>query len=154
MILDIIINNLQNHNLQSYKINWKIPKFKTELGEYFENDYTQNFLKKHGIVFDSKLDLLKTLKTGNLIEISKTELFKTSHNISNSEDFYDELKNTHYAESFNSMESELKSKKVINLPAPILLNLGNLYYGFSGNRRTHLGWKYNIPVKFWVVKLK
>jgi hypothetical protein len=68
-------------------------------------------------------------------------------------EFESELADPDYQGSFSSMEEELLTNGSIKLPAPILLKFGSTYYGFSGNRRTNLALKYDLPLEVWLVEM-
>ena len=147
-----------SEEIENYNINWIKPSFKEELNEYFENDDKKNYLSSKGIVFSSDKELISALEKGKLTAISKNELLKLrdmgkTENINLNQDAMElALKDIHYAKSFNSIEQALK-KNPITLQAPIILKIENSYFGFSGNRRTNLAMKYNLPMKFWVVPI-
>jgi len=136
-------------------IKWEKPNFQEEIGEYFENEATKNWLAKKGISFESENELIEILSNGHSQIITKEHLIHYSVNLTLTEDeFSTELKDTNYSESFFKIEKELKEKKSITLESPILLKIDNYFYGFSGNRRVNIAFKYKIPIKFWVVVLK
>jgi DNA ligase D-like protein (predicted 3'-phosphoesterase) len=137
----------------STNITWIKPDFKSEVGEYFENEATKGWMRAHGLAFDSNEDLIAFLSNGSLKEISKKDL-TGAHNITlGGSDFEGELKDPEYAQSFNEMENEL-GKYDLALPAPIILNVDGAYYGFSGNRRMNLTFKHDLPFQVWVVSRK
>jgi len=55
----------------STNITWIKPDFKSEVGEYFENEATKGWMRAHGLAFDSNEDLIAFLSNGSLKEISK-----------------------------------------------------------------------------------
>lgn len=139
---------------QDFTIDWIKPKLSKELGEYLENDYTKNFLKSKGKVFNDSKEILAFLKKGKLVFITKNELLKKFKNLTLTKDEFDkELENLEYKVSYESMKRKLTSEKSITLPAPILLKIKDLYYGFAGNRRINLAFNYNIPLKVWLVEI-
>jgi hypothetical protein len=137
-----------------FTIRWKRPNLPDELGEYFENDYTKSFFKDYGIAFQTNQELLNFLNTGHLVQLDRNDLKHFDNLTLSTEDFQTELADPDYAESFHSMENALLDQKTLTLPAPILIKFDDLYYGYAGNRRVNLAWKYGIPVKFWVVGIK
>ena len=137
-----------------YSINWVVPDFKQEFGEYFENPYTKNFVDTKVRMFENKEELLGFLHKGKLVSITKRELGKINDNMTlKDSDFEKELEEADYRISFDSMEKELIEKGSIILPAPIVLKTF-CYYGFSGNRRMNLAFRHKIPLKVWLVKSK
>jgi len=142
-----------SHQLNPPKreIKWTKPNLRDELGEYFENQDTKTYLFKKGYQFTSDEELLDFLSRGKMKELSRFQLAGMDNITTNPDDFQKELKEEGYADSYNLMRKELQSKTKITLPAPILLKIGNRYYGFAGNRRMNLAWSNNLPVKFWIV---
>ena len=137
----------------SYTIEWTNPDLGEEVGEYTENDFTKKYLKSNGIEFKTEKELLSFLELGKLVTITKDELMKKYENLTLSDkDFEDELKDSEYKKSFQSMEKTLENKKNIKLPSPIVLKINDTYYGFAGNRRMNLAFKYSIPLKVWLVE--
>ena len=135
-------------------INWVVPKLSKEAGEYFENGETQKFLKSKGKVFSNKKELLSFLTKGELVEITKKELSSNNKNLTLSESsFNKELENEDYRKSFEAMEEKLLDKGKITLYAPIVLKIGEMFYGYAGNRRMNLAFKYDIPLKVWLVSI-
>lgn len=77
-----------------YRINWTIPYFKEEVGEYFENQYTIGKFKERGLVFNSNEELINFLKKGALKSISN---LTNVENITLTEkDFKNEMINPNY----------------------------------------------------------
>jgi len=135
-------------------IKWTAPDVNDEIGEYFENVRTKKFFKSNGISFKTDGELLKFLNSGKLVLISKEELLKDADNLTlTDKDFKHELQDKEYKKSFESMEQKLTDTGSITLPAPIILKTDTTYYGFAGNRRMNLAFRYNIPLKVWLVKL-
>jgi len=136
-------------------IGWGKPVLKDEAKEYFENHLVRDYFEKNGIEFDSEKKLQSILRKGKLQEVNRMEL---SDNYTNmgllQSEFERKLMNPQYEQSFVQMEEELLKNKKMKLPAPILIKMGDLYYGYSGNKRMNLAWKYNLPVNFWVVNIK
>ena len=137
------------------KINWTKPDPNSELGEYFENDFTKKFFKTKGLMFDTHEDLIRFLETGILLDIDpqKFNVGNTVNMTLTKKEFEDELKDPDYKKSFNSMESVLLKQKTITLPAPIIVKFYGLFFGFAGNRRMNLAIKYGIPLKIWRVNV-
>ena len=135
-------------------ITWTAPDLQSEVGEYLENPHTKTFLKSKGLEFKDEKEVLSFLKTGKLIPVTKEELTSRFDNISTDSDFEKELKDRVYQRSYKSMEKELAEKGSITLPAPIILKIGDVYYGFSGNRRMNLAFRHDIPLKVWLVGQK
>lgn len=137
------------------KINWNKPDLNSELGEYFENDFTKKFFKTKGLVFDTHEDLIHFLETGVLLDIDPKK-FNAGNAINmtlTKKEFEDELKDPEYKRSFDSMELVLLEQGAITLPAPIIVNFSGLFYGFAGNRRMNLAIKHGIPLKAWRVNV-
>jgi len=138
---------------QKLLIDWEKPDFREETGEYFENQFTKDWLQEKGIVFKTEQELIEAFSTGSLETITQEQL-KNSENITHkTEDFEAELANREYKESFESMETNLVNEGEITLPAPIILYIKNTYYGFAGNRRMNLAFKYGLPLKAWIVRI-
>ena len=138
---------------QKLLIDWEKPDFQEETGEYFENQFTKEWLQEKGIVFKTEQELIEAFSTGSLETITQEQL-KNSENITHkTEDFEAELANREYKESFESMETNLVNEGEITLPAPIILYIKNTYYGFAGNRRMNLAFKYGLPLKAWIVRI-
>jgi hypothetical protein len=138
------------------KINWEKPNLEEEIDEYFDNPSTKKWLLNNGISFESEDELINALSKG-ISKFASREYLIEHHckNLTlNKKDFNSELSNTDYSASFLKIERELNNKKVITLESPILLKVNNALYCFSGNRRANIAFKYNIPIKFWVVALK
>jgi hypothetical protein len=137
------------------KINWTKPDIKSELGEYFENNFTKNFFKTKGLVFGTDEDLFRFIETGILLDIDPKK-FNTGNTVNmtlTKKEFEDELKDPEYKRSFDSMESVLLEQGTITLPAPIIVNFSGLFFGFAGNRRINLAIKHGIPLKAWRVNV-
>ena len=139
----------------SSNLTWQTPNIDDEAGEYFENPYTKNFLKKKGIEFKNKKELKNAFNKGVHTHISKEELLKNNHNMTlDPSEFEKELADPEYRKSYNSMEQAVKSGKPVTLPSPIILKLkGGLHYGFAGNRRINLALRNNLPLKAHIVDL-
>ena len=138
---------------QGVSIDWQVPDLTEEVGEYFENPATYNWLKARGYQFRNKQQLMAFLRNGHLQVVPKETLAKTGSNLTLTvKDFQKELQDQDYRASYRSMEQTLLKDRAIKLPAPILLHIGDEIWGFAGNRRMNLAWNYRIPVKFWVVK--
>ena len=139
---------------QKLLINWEVPDIQEETGEYFENQFTYDWLKNKGIVFANEQELINTFKkNGNLENVTQEQLKKSENLTYNQEEFESELTEGDYAESFRRMETSLVNEGEITLPAPIILHINDLYYGFAGNRRSNLAFKYGLPLKAWIVRL-
>jgi len=140
--------------LKSIQIKWKAPELSDEVGEYFENEYTKVAMKYWGLSFNDDDTLLSYLSLGQLqpLKLENYQKSKLENFTIDLKEFDEELLEPSYKQSFSNMENELLSKGYINLPAPIVLQLpkGNIY-GFSGNRRTNLARKYNLPLVVWMV---
>lgn len=150
------MNHLQYLDLlleKSEQIIWTAPDLSEEFGEYFDNSYTKKYLKGKGLSFKTKDELAAFLKTGKLVPITRDELKTNFNNLTlRDRDFADEIKNPKYRASYESMKQELTHKGKITLPAPIIFDLDGLYYGFAGNRRMNLAFKYGLPLKVWMVR--
>lgn len=142
--------------MKNLSITWTKPNLKDEIGEYFENNVTKKYLKELGISFETDKELISYLeKGGKLVTITKDELIENYDNLTMTEyDFEEELKDQEYSASFKLMEKQLKKNSTITLPAPIILLLDGTYYGFAGNRRMNLAFKYDIQLKVWLVEDK
>jgi hypothetical protein len=147
------IDNFLNEKLAgSGNIVWVKPNLPEEVGEYTENDYTKQWLKSKGIVFNSDKEVMSFLNSGKMTPVSKEELMKKYDNITlNPSEFEQELKDPEYLKSFQSMEDVL-AKGSITLPAPIILLVDGTYFGFAGNRRLNLAIKHNLPIKVWLIQ--
>lgn len=129
-------------------IKWTAPNLADEVGEYTENQYTQNAFTKRGIVFHNDEEVLNFLKNGELVEITRDELLKakTDNLTLTDKDFDDELADPEYRSSYDSMQS------ATSLPAPILIKFQDgTYYGYAGNRRMNTAWRKGVPLKVWLV---
>jgi len=138
---------------QKLLIDWEKPDFQEETGEYFENQFTKEWLQEKGIVFKTEQELIEAFSTGSLETITQEQLKKSENITHKTEDFEAELANREYKESFESMETNLVNEGEITLPAPIILYIKNTYYGFAGNRRMNLAFKYGLPLKAWIVRI-
>lgn len=141
---------------QKLQIIWEKPDVREETGEYFENLFTRDWLKRKGVEFDNEADLIETLKNGRLKKITQQQLKKSDNITYKPEDFEDELKElgTDYQKSFNEMENTLVNDGEITLPAPIILLVNDVHYGFAGNRRMNLAFKYGLSLEAWVVGIE
>ena len=138
---------------EKLKIEWKKPDFNSEIGEYFENEPTKKYLKRNGLSFENRDELIKFLNKGELREISKSTLQSHGKNITiTDKDFEKEISEPEYSYGYQRMEKLLERHKVISLEAPILIKFGNVYYCLSGNRRSNLAFNNSIPAKFWIVE--
>jgi hypothetical protein len=115
-------------------IKWEEPDFYSEIEEYFDNEQTEKFLKDRGLDFDTEDELLDLLNGGKLVNITKEEL-------SGCENF-------EFDKFSESMEKILLKNGSIKLSAPIIFKFNNLYY-----KRMNLAFKYNIPLKVWLIKI-
>ncbi len=137
------------------KIIWTKPDVKSELGEYFENEFTKRFFKSKGLVFDTQEDLIRFFETGILLDIDPKK-FNSGNTVNmtlTKKEFEAELKDPEYKRSFDSMEEVLLKQETITLPAPIIVNFSGLFFGFAGNRRINLSIKHGIPLKAWRVNV-
>jgi hypothetical protein len=137
------------------KINWTKPDIKSELGEYFENEFTKKFFKTKGLVFTTNEDLISFLNTGILLDIDPKK-FNSGNTVNmtlTKKEFDAELNEPEYKKSFDSMEEILLKQGTIILPAPIIVNFSGLFFGFAGNRRMNLAIKHGIPLKAWRVNV-
>lgn len=136
------------------QIEWIKPDLQEEVGEYFENEATQKFLRSYGFEFQSEEELLKVLAKGSPSKVDKKLLKRHGKNLTlTTEDFESELNDPEYARSYQDMKKRLVEDKKISLPMPILLKVEETYWGFAGNRRMNLAWGLNLPVMFYVVNL-
>jgi len=135
-----------------YNIVWTKPKFRSETDEYFDNPYAQRYLAELGLDFQNKKQLFKFLGKGSHKTLTKKQLGKCFNFTLDDSDFDRVIRDPKLGESYKSMEADLKSNGSIKLESPILIKAGRNYYGFSGNRRTNLGYRNNVPVNFWVVQ--
>lgn len=136
------------------QIHWIKPDLQQEVGEYFENEATKEFLKGQDITFDSEEELLKIFSRGKPKEIDKSVLENNSQNLTLTEkDFEFEIQDSEYSISYQDMRKRLVKNKKITLPMPILLKIKDFYWGFAGNRRMNLAWSFGLPVTFFVVDL-
>jgi len=136
-------------------INWKKPDLSDEIEEYTGNNYTKNFFKKKGLIFKSDKEVLDFLNSGKSVTITHSQLSSHYDNLTlDSKHFESELADPDYALSFRSMEKILQDKGTITLPMPIIINFRGLYYGYAGNRRMNLAFKYGIPLKVWLVNVQ
>jgi len=153
--LDRLSGPAEKGNPLKVKISWVKPDFKSEAGEYFENPVTKDFFAKRGLIFKDKKELINFFDTGYFKVLNREQLHKNFKNMSlTDEDFREELKNPEYALSYGKMVSDLEETGKVTLPSPITVNFDGLYYGFSGNRRMNLAFRYNMPIRFWVVDYK
>jgi hypothetical protein len=133
---------------------WVKPNLSEEVGEYTQNDYTKQWLKSKGIVFNTDKEVMSFLNSGKMTSVSKDELMKKYDNLTlEPSEFKQELKDQEYLKSFKSMEDALLRRGSITLPAPIIFLIDGTYYGFAGNRRLNLAIKHDIPIKVWLVRL-
>ena len=139
-----------------FSIKWKKPDLKSELGEYFENDFTKDYFAKKGLKFETENDLLSFLNSGRLVAVPKRELISDFENLTVSwpafaSEMGDPEFGAGYRKSFESLHKAMRTGNAV-FPAPILIRFRDgQYYGFAGNRRTNLAWRYKIPVTFWLV---
>jgi len=137
---------------EQLSIEWVPPDLADEVGEYLENDVTKEFLSSQGIELGSADEVIEFLSTGAMTPFSAAQISQ-AENTSHGEEFDVDLMWPEYRESFDSMEGELTTKGSITLPAPILLKVGGIYWGFSGNRRTNLAIKHDLPLEVWLVEV-
>lgn len=132
-------------------ITWVKPDFQAELGEYFENDFTKDWLEKQGIVWKDEKELCSVLETGKLTPIDLQDAAKEFEcvNMSVGEDI--NQWDSEYRESYDSMQKAVEQGAT--LPAPILLKLKNVLFGFAGNRRENLAYQNDLPLQVWMVDL-
>ncbi len=131
-------------------ISWYTPDFATETDEYFENPDTRLALAKYGVSFQTDQDLINFLSRGHFQIVTRDQLVSGENLTLDPLQFAAELENLSYRASFDTMENRLRSRGWLRLPAPILIDLGTHYYGFAGNRRMNLAWKYDCEILFWV----
>jgi hypothetical protein len=142
----VSVNQIQLKQKLKNNIRWTEPDFYSEMDEYFDNEMTEKFLKDHGFDFDTEDELIDFLEGGKLINITKEELFKDK--ISGNGNFI-----TKDDDKFKQMDDKLVKYGTITLPAPIILKFDDKYYKFSGNRRINLAFKYDSPLKIWLIKI-
>ena len=140
-------------------IEWSKVDISQEVGEYFDNNFTNKFFKKQGLIFSTSEEFIDFCnKNGKYKTISKEELL--SHKIVNMtikiEDFKRELENPRYKRNFESMVNYALTHGSVMLPSPTLFYFikSDTYYGFAGNRRTNFAWILGNPVKYFVVYVK
>lgn len=136
---------------EDYTIIWQKPKLEIELDEYFENDFTRNAFASHGITFDTEQELLNCLMQGSLKSVTRQYLESGKNLTVNPVDFEAELQDPVYRQSFEAMERKLLHNGSITLPTPIVFDFDGMPYGFAGNRRMNLAFKYGLQLKVWLV---
>ena len=141
-------------------IDWEKPDIQEETGEYFENQLTKDWLRENGIVFETEQELIEAFSKGNLETITLRQLENANNLTMTPSEFDLDLLDSEYRKSFESMETKLMHEGEITLPAPIILYINNIktgeispYYGFAGNRRMNLAFKYGLPLKAWIVRI-
>ena len=141
-------------DVKQLEIDWLPPDFEHEKGEYFKNDPTRRYLASLGICFENEKELYDFLQNGRPRTITRTELLARGKNLTvRPEDFQNELEDPEYRKHFEKIERKLLEHGKLSIPMPIVIELpDNKIYGFAGNRRTNLAWKYNLPLTSWVVK--
>jgi hypothetical protein len=135
-------------------INWVKPKLSNEIEEYTGNEHTQKFFQKKGLLFKSDEEVLDFLKTGKATTVTQAQLSARYVNMTlDPKEFKTELADPDYSLSFRGMDKILQDKGEITLPMPIIINFDGLYYGYAGNRRMNLAFKYDIPLKAWLIEV-
>jgi len=132
-------------------INWTKPSFTDEADEYDQE--VDNYLASKGISIYGYDQLKKFLSHGSAEQLSIKELKKKNlkrFTLKPSQ-FRKIMKEPGYADNYDRIENELLKNSVISMTMPIILDFGDEYYGFAGNRRMNLAFSHNIPVTFWVV---
>lgn len=139
------ISSLYKKRTQLGKISWDIPNLEEEEGEYFENPHTQKKFLERGLSFGTPASLRDFMASrGAMMVVTRNLLARRPDNLTlDPREFEIELKDPEYAESYLKMEKQLK-KGPIKLPAPIVFDFGDVYYGFSGNRRMNLAFNNGI----------
>lgn len=132
---------------------WTKPNLLDEIGEYFENEYTQTMFQKHGFIFRTPEELLSFLRDGSMVKVSRQELLgsHTENLTLSADDFAKELEDPDYAESYLDMQRHLENSGNITLPAPIIIRFDDVYYGYAGNRRMNLAWNNGVDLVVWLV---
>jgi hypothetical protein len=135
-------------------IHWLKPNLSDEIEEYTGNEHTQKFFQKKGLLFKSDEEVLDFLKTGKATAITQAQLSSRYENMTlDSKGFKTELADPDYALSFHAMDKIIQNKGEITLPMPIIINFDGLYYGYAGNRRMNLAFKYDLPLKVWLIEV-
>jgi hypothetical protein len=176
-VKDILTHSGSSSNL---KINWGNPDLAEEVEHY--DDKAKLEFYQHNIAIGNKdigrvspratkfykyiIDPFKKGKFENLPVFSDGD-FEISK-IQNLMKFeFDNIINGAYGKSYGEvleqMTKDLKNKKKLDLPAPVVVRFVNFgetrtssessYYLLSGNRRINLALHYAIPIKVWVIDL-
>lgn len=134
-----------------FQIVWEKPSLEDEIEEYTGNESTQKFLQEvASLRFFSDKEVLQFLEEGSLKKV-----LPPYERILNLDplDFFEQksLSDKAYAKSYNLMLRTVQEKRIVKMPAPILIFTFGVSYLFSGNRRFNLARKLNLPIKCWVV---
>jgi hypothetical protein len=131
---------------------WKEPDLLEEAGEYFENPYTKKEFQTRGLSFNTYQELTDfMLRNGKMVFIAREELAKRPQNLTLSwEDFEKELKDVDYSKGYRRLEKALEIG-ALKIPAPIIFDFGDFYYGFAGNRRMNLAFSKGLELSVWMV---
>ncbi len=133
------LSSFDKKKTHSGSIIWETPNLEEEEGEYFENPHTQRKFLERGLSFNTPASLRAFMESrGVMILFTRDLLAKRADNLTlDPGEFQIELEDSEYAESYLKMEKKLR-RGLIRLPAPIVFDFGDVYYGFSGNRRMNL----------------
>lgn len=155
-VFDKNITYLEKRERINLHINWTKPSFADEADEYFGNSFTKEYLADKGIMFNDIVDVKKFLDngTGKQLEIKDIKKKKITNMTLSQKEFKKELKEPGYADNYMRIQDELLGSGTTSLPMPIILDFGDEYYGFAGNRRMNLAFAHDIPVTFWVVNAR
>lgn len=145
----------------NYTIIWVKPSFKEaaflffkKLNEEQVQDLIKTF-KNYDLTFEDQNILADFLKdNGEWKKLSKEDIRGKTDNLTYSEDDFEIKikKDRPWAKKFYDDVQEMETKSSISLQAPILILHSGQYY-VMGHDSYILAFRYDIPVRFWLVDL-
>lgn len=135
----------------AFNIIWTRPDPNKVTYNFFKDKNKQNFLKDLGYSFteDSMTELIRT---GSFDVLKKEALLNNSENmILIDRDIEDALKSKPFANDLFDNVQDLETRGSLTLPAPVLIKIKGDYFSI-GNDHYVLAFRYNEPVRFWVIE--
>jgi hypothetical protein len=149
--LSEVIAQTEYHKM-NYQIQWTQPNFKAEAVKFFRDSKAAQQLEKKGLSFSDEDSLVDFLSDGNLRQFDRGRLIGHVENMDiTDKTFKLALTDASYARLFYDMQKRMERYGKLRLDCPILIKFGSTFYLFSGNRECNIAFKFDLPIRFWIV---
>lgn len=149
-----VISQTEYHKM-NYQIQWTQPNFKAEATKFFRDNKAIQQLSKKGLDFSDEDSLVNFISDGNLRQFDRGRLVGHVENMDiTDKTFKAALIDASYAKPFYDMQKRMERYGRLRLDSPILIKFGSTFYLFSGNRECNIAFKFELPIRFWIVDSK